>query len=563
MKKTILLVFAFAIAVSLQSIYAQNFEWAKQIGGTSYDGGVSITSDALGNVYVGGFFEGIVDFDPSPGVYNLSSTGSQDIFVLKLDAFGLLVWAKQMGGTGIDGASSITADTSGNLYIIGYFHGTADFDPGPATYNLTSAGNQDVFILKLDASGNFVWAKQLCGTSNLVGSSIAIDSIGNTYVAGSFDGTVDLDPSPASLNFTSAGGTDIFIAKLDALGDLVWAKQIGGTSYDGSPSITTDVFGNVYTTGYFEGTVDFDPGAASLNFTSAGDKDVFISKLDASGSFVWAKQWGGNNRDMSVSIVTDASGNVYSAGNFEGTVDFDPGTGTYNLTSNGSEDVFISKLDASGNLLMAKQFGGNTIDNVYNIAIDASESIYTIGLFQGTADFDPGPATFNLTSTGGKDIYISKLDATGSFEWAKQFGGPSWDEGRSVTVDGYGNVYTTGFFSDTADFDPGTTTYNLASAGNLDIYIHKLSQSTNIAENKFNGRIVAFPNPTSGHFTILLEDEYPDIMLVVRNVIGQEILKKNYTSTSLIEIDVEGKTGVYFVEITAGNNRAIIQIIKE
>jgi hypothetical protein len=561
MKKSILL--AFFIAVGMQNLVAQNFEWAKQMGGTSYDGGISITTDSSGNVYTCGFFEGAVDFDPGTGTYNLSSAGSQDVFISKLDASGNLVWAKQMGGIGIDGASSLCVDALGNVYLTGYFEGTADFDPGPGTFNLTSVGNTDAYVAKLDASGSLIWAKQLSGTNHVISRSIVIDASGNVYTTGDFQGTADFDPSTASFNLTSAGATDIFVSKLDASGNLVWAKHWGDVSSDGALSITTDAASNVYTTGSFEGTVDFDPGSGIYNLTSNGNRDIFISKLDASGNLVWAKHWGGTSRDVCHAITIDASGNLYTTGSFEGTVDFDPGSGIYNLTSNGNSDIFISILDASGNLVLAQQFGGTSSEEGFSISLDASGNIYSVGSFQGTADFDPGPSTFNLISAGYQDIYISKLDASGDFVWVKHCGGTGWDEGRSITTDPSGNIYTTGFFSDTADFNPGTASFNLSSAGLLDVFVHKLSQTTSIANNSFSKYIVAYPNPTTGHLTILLGRKYTDISIVVFNAIGQEVLRKSYSSAKEIDLWLEGKIGVYLVEITSGDNKAVVRLIKE
>jgi uncharacterized protein (TIGR02145 family) len=472
--KTILLILAI-IAIA-QGAKAQTFEWAKQMGGANSEYGESIVVDASGNVYTTGYFEGTADFDPGPGTFNLTSAGLSDVFISKLDASGNFVWAKQLGGSSNARGYSIAVDASGNVYTTGSFSGTADFDPGQGTFNLTSAGLSDVFISKLDASGSFVWAKQLGGSYNDVGNSIAVDAFGNVYTTGSFWETANFDPGPGTFNLTSSGGIDIFISKLDASGNFVWAKQLGGFSYDDGRSIAVDASGNVYTTGYFEGTADFDPGPGTFNLTSTGDSDIFISKLDASGNFVWAKQLGGTSGDYGYSIAVDASGNVYTTGSFYETADFDQGPGTFNLTSSGGIDIFISKLDASGNFVWAKQLGGTSGDFGYSIAVDASGNVYTTGDFEGTADFDPGQGTFNLTSVGNVDIFISKLDASGNFVWAKQLGGTANDYGLSITVDASGNVYTTGSFQGTADFDPGPDTFNLISHGGDDIFVHKLSQ---------------------------------------------------------------------------------------
>jgi len=461
-----------------QLTIAQNYglEWVKQMGGISDDLGSSITTDDNGNVYSTGKFDGTVDFDPGPTTLNLTSVGSKDIFIQKLDTAGNLLWVKQIGGTSFDFGKSITTDVSDNVYTTGRFYGTVDFDPGVGIFNLTSSGDFDIFILKLDAAGNLLWIKQMGGTSNDEGYSIITDAGGNVYTTGWFKGTADFDPGAVITNLTSAGEEDIFILKLSPAGNLLWVKQMGGTYYDKGFSITTDAISNVYTTGYFYGTVDFDPGAGTANLTSANYQDIFIQKLDSSGNFLWAKKMGSTLDDEGNSITTDPSGNVYTTGYFYGTVDFDPGVGITNLTSTEKSDIFIQKLDGSGNLLWAKKIGGSSYDEGRSITTDAVGNVYTTGSFGSIVDFNPGAGNTNLTSAGASDIFIQKLDGAGNFLWAKKMGGTSVDYGHSITTDADGNVYTTGFFGDTADFDPGAGTTNLTSVAYDDIFIQKLSQ---------------------------------------------------------------------------------------
>ncbi|MBC7937565.1 MAG: SBBP repeat-containing protein [Rhizobacter sp.] len=401
-----------------------------------------------------------------------------------------LVWAKQMGSNNADQGLAIAVDAAGNVYTTGYFLSIADFNPDPAvTFNLTPAGQNDIFISKLDASGNFVWAKQLGGTFNDQGYGIAVDASGNVYTTGSFQGTADFNPDPAvTFNLASSGGSnDIFISKLDASGNFVWARQFGSTSNDQGSSITTDASGNVYTTGYFAGTADFNPNPAVTNnlISANGSFDVFISKLDASGNFVWAKQLGGLNTEMGYSIAVDALGNVYTTGTFQGTLanpaDFDPSpAATYYLISAGQGDIFVSKLDASGNFVWAKPLGGASVDIGYSIVTDALGNVYTTGYFNGTADFNPDPAvSYNLTAANA-DVFISKLDAAGNFVWAKQLGGTSGEVGYSIAVDASANVYTAGYFQGTVDFNPDpAVTNNLITAGQADIFVSKLDASGN------------------------------------------------------------------------------------
>ncbi len=459
------------IFLMFSTLFAQ---WALQAGGTSYDYGYGIAVDGSGNSYVTGYFSGTVDFDPGAGTANLTSAGSGDIFIAKYDASGNYVWAGNMGGTFADYGYGIAVDGSGNSYVTGYFQGTADFDPGAGTANLTSAGSRDIFIAKYDASGNYVWAGNMGGTSYDIGYGIAVDGSGNSYVTGYFQGTADFDPGTGTANLSSAGSIDIFIAKYDASGNYVWAGNMGGTSNEFGFGIAVDGSGNSYVTGYFEGTVDFDPGTGTANLSSAGNNDIFIAKYEASGNYAWAIQAGGTSNDIGYGIAVDGSGNSYVTGYFQGTVDFDPGTGTVNLSSAGGYDIFIAKYDASGNYAWAIQAGGTSDEFGFGIAVDGSGNSYVTGYFQGTADFDPGAGTANLTSAGNNDIFIAKYDASGNYVWAGNMGGTSADYGYGIAVDGSGNSYVTGYFQGTADFDPSANTYNLTSAGSSDIFVAKV-----------------------------------------------------------------------------------------
>jgi hypothetical protein len=469
-----------------------NFVFAKQIGnyGDLYTGN-SIAVDAVGNSYTGYFGGGPVDAD----------------FIRKLNALGDSIWTKQINYNSQYSTYSIAMDVSHNhLYTTGNFKGTVDFDPGPGIFNLTSFGNNDdIFISKLDTSGNFVWAKQMGGTYQDVPNSIAVNSYGNVSTTGYFQGTADFDPGSGTYNLTSGSyRQDIFVSKLDSLGNFVWAAQMKNHN-DANPvplgvgkSVTVDSFGNVYSTGYFNDTRDFEPGIGTYYLNSFGGNDIFVSKLDASGNFIWAKQMGGSSRDLANSIAIDAHGNVYTTGTFQGTADFDPSSGSFNLTSNGSDDIFVCKLDALGNFLWAKQMGGTLSDVGTSIALDTSGNAYITGNFQGTANFDPSSSNFTLTSTGNNDIFITKLDASGNFVWAKKIGGYGNDVSNSIALDKFGNTYSTGSFWGTVDFDPGIGTYNLIATGyadpmgtqrdSTDIFISKLDSSGNFVwAIKING----------------------------------------------------------------------------
>jgi gliding motility-associated-like protein len=462
------------------------FNYAKQIGNSGNDAGKSIATDNSGNVYVTGWFSGITDFDPSAATYTLSSFGITDVFVAKYSSVGNFLWVKQIGGTSDDLSSAIALDNNNNIYVTGTFIGTCDFDPSGSTFNLTSVGGtqEDAFFLKLDPTGNFLWANQIGSTLPDYSSAVAIDASNNCYFTGRFNGTVDFDSSPSTFTL-SAITQECYVLKLNTNGNFVWAKSFDFTVGSGNRgnSITIDILGNVLTTGYFYGTTDFDPGAATYTLTSTGQQDVFISKLDNSGNFVWAKSFSGTADEEAYSISSDNDGNVYTTGTFKNTVDFDPSAGVFSLSSTSPGaygDVFVSKLDKQGNFKWAKQIGGNSSMNVgYSIAIDNSSSVFITGMFNGTVDFDPGAATFSVTSLASdNDIFVTKLDSLGSFLWAKTMQGTMDDKAYAVTLDNSGSVYLTGSFNGTVDFDPSASTYTLtnpSATGIPDAFIVKLS----------------------------------------------------------------------------------------
>jgi Ca2+-binding RTX toxin-like protein len=444
------------------------------IGGSNSDEGYSITIDSSGNIYITGFFEGTADFDPSGNTFNLTSAGNRDIFITKLNADGSFAWAKNLGGSNTDEGYDIAVDNSGNVYTTGFFEGTADFDPDPGnTYNLTSSGGSyDIFISKLSADGSFAWAKDLGASNDDRGYGLSIDSSGNVYTTGKFRNTVDFDPDPGNTyNLTSSGGID----------DIFISKLdadgnfVWAKKFGGSDwDFGRDIAIDSSDNIYTTGYFSGTVNFDSFSLTSAGQEDIFISKLNADGTVAWAKEMGGGGFDEGDSIAIDNSGNVYTSGYFQGTADFDPGTGTFPLTSMGGDDAFISKLDADGNFVWAKSFGGSLGDYAEGLTVDSSGNVYISGIFSDTVDFDPGAGTFELTSAGDTDIFISKLNADGSFAWAKNLGGSSGDWSNGITIDSSGNIYTTGSFQDTVDFDPGLGANLNSSAGSYDIFIHKL-----------------------------------------------------------------------------------------
>jgi hypothetical protein len=347
-------------------------------------------------------------------------------------------------------------------------------------------------------SPGFVWAKQLAGTGDDVSVDIALDAAGNAYTAGYFDKTLDCDPGPGTFTLSSDSAKGAYISKLDPQGNFLWAKQISGPPQ--SPSnvsayvmgMAVSPAGEVYITGSFSGAVDFDPGPgqAMMNGGPVGS-NIFICKLDALGNFVWAKQMGNPTigTDSGHSIALDTQNNLYITGYFMGVCDFDPGIGSYTMTTtNAPVEAFVSKFDAAGNFAWARQLQTSSGSMGNDVIVEGSGNIYSTGSFINSGDFDPGPGTYSLTAVGSQESYLWKLDASGNFVWARCVGGPSVDGGTAVATDAAGNAYMSGFFTGTVDLDPGAGTYTVASASNLyDLFILKFDPMGNLTWGRSGG----------------------------------------------------------------------------
>lgn len=391
-------------------------------------------------------------------------------------------WAKHASANGIVDSYGTVTDASGNVYYAGSFTQTTDFDPSSAVLNLTPplAGFADVFIVKFTPSGDLIWAKQLGGNNDDNLTALAIDANNNLILAGYFFGTSDFNPGAGSNTLTSAGATDIFVCKLDSSGAYVWARRMGTVSDDQAYNVAVDNAGNVITIGTFYNTVDFNPGAGVNNFTSFGDMDIFINKLDANGNYLWNVAYGSSLMDAGYGITTDASNNVYVVGGFNGTIDFDPGAGTTSLSTGGAMNSFLVKLTSAGALSFARAVVGFDAGQGNTVQVDASGNIIIGGQFVGTADFDLGAGLNYLNAVGSADQYLLKVTPAGNTDFVKVIGGPVFDRINSVIVDNTNNIYTAGSFSGTLDFDPNAGVTNLVSAGSTDCYIAKYSNLGNL-----------------------------------------------------------------------------------
>ncbi|MFA5781679.1 MAG: SBBP repeat-containing protein [Bacteroidales bacterium] len=467
MKKIIytLTILLFSGIVSFGQI--PGWPWAKNIGGSNYDQGNSITTDGFGNAYLtGGFKSSAITF----GSATLTNAGNYDVFIAKYDPSGNVLWAQRAGGSGDDWGYSITTDSLGNVYLTGMFK-SSTITFGSTTLTNAGSNTRDIFIVKYDPSGNVLWAQNAGGSNDDSGNSISADSLGNVYLTGNFKSSVITFGSTTLTNDTTNGTPDMFFVKYNANGNVLWAQRAGGTGGDDGNSISTDSYGNIYLTGYFQSSAII---FGSYTLTNTGSYDVFIAKYDPSGNVLWAKSAVGSGMDFSTSITTDSFDNVYLTGWFvSSTITF----GSDTLTNAGGGvypyDIFIAKYDSSGNVLWAQRAGGTGSDAGNSISTDSYGNIYLTGYFNSSAIIF---GSDTLINAGISDIFITKYDSSGNVLWAKRNGGSLDDNGYSIAIDDFDNGYITGMFKSSAiAFDSDT----LTNAGNYDIYIAKLSIADN------------------------------------------------------------------------------------
>jgi hypothetical protein len=567
MKKTIVVILGMSIS-NLVFSQVPNHHWTKSINGGSSASGKCITTDEFGNVYTAGVFGSTSDFDPSAGVSNLISNGGLDVYLVKTNPQGDFIWAKNFGGSNDDIPSEIVISATGNVYLTGIFEGTADFNPEAAVSSLTSIGQQDVFVLKVNSNGQYLWAKSIGSTNNDEGNGIDIDDFNESvFVIGTFSLTIDLDPGAGTQNTTSLGSTDVFMLKLNASGDYVTSKTAGSISADrGEDIIINETTGDQYMTGFVGGTADFDPGVAVVEVI--GSNDIFLWKLSEANNLVYAKKMGGIAVDEGRNIDLDASGNVYINGSFISTCNFDPNGGTLNITSNGSDDVFVAKLTASGNLTWVKTFGSIGTEDFMDMDVTSFGDVYVTGEMADDMDANPDAVlTANLIKNGTEDAYIVSLDSDGTFNWATNYGASSigsYTRGFGIFADEFDNVFTTGYYQGTVDFDPSGASTSYTSISGSDIWFQKLGPGFNGLNEEINlNEVQLFPNPSNGKCSLTSSKGFNEAILTVTDLNGKEVYSRKQISAPTIELDLSYlKNGSYLISIQENTSISIKRFVK-
>jgi len=514
-------------------------------------------------------------------------------------------WAQRFGANPFDRGYAIAADAAGNSYVTGYFRSTVAF----GSASLTSVGGEDLFVAKLDPDGAVVWATRAGGTGLDKGYGIATDGQGNCFVTGHFLGTAIF----GNTTLTAVGNVDVFIAKLDASGAFVWAKGFGGTAGDLGQGIAADALGNSYVTGNFSGTVAF--GATTLQSPS---DDVFITKLDPDGEFLWARNAGGADLDAGRAIAVDDTGSCYVTGQI-GSLSTAPGYtatfGTIVLTTVGNGDVFVAKLDTDGAFLWAHRAGGAANEMGTGVSLDASGNCYLTGYFGSTATF--GTTDLTAASAAQSDAFVARLNAAGAWQWAVRAGGAADDGGSSIATDATGHSIVAGTFGGTVTFgttelsvandgavfiaevdtdgtflsaqrvgasineryngavamDPvgqayvtgwfrgeasfGGTTLTAASS-NDDIFVLKMSdRPASIREGSVTASVEAFPNPTCA--TLHLRSDAPIRNVSIYNALGSLVQTEARSTFSMEPLPA----GLYLLHINTAQGLGTVRVLRE
>jgi hypothetical protein len=427
MNRTVLALFVIAFAAIRSAAAAPPpYNWVTKAGGPDSVFAAQIVADSAGNTYATGEFEGTATF----GAVTLTSSGGRDIYVAKFGPDGTILWAKAAGSPGYDFGAGIAVDGAGAAYVTGKFTGTATFD----TVHVTATGGDDLFVAKYDGFGNVVWVRRAGGSSTAddftYGYGVGVDAGGNSYVTGAFYG--DAQFGSVAL---SAADYDVFVAKFGPAGAPVWAKRAGGAGYDAAYGIAVDAAGNAAITGeYYSSSMSF--GTATL--TNSRFDDIFTARYNASGAVIWAQTGGGKGYDYGYGVAVDTSGNSYMVGGFDGAATF----GTVNLSS-ASSSICAVKYGPTGSVVWAKNVVDPGNDANASVAVDSAANVYVA----------------SGVDSPTQRLFATKLDRSGAVLWTK-YAGSQYGAiyGRGIAVDGTGRSYPISEFGGTVNFDAGMYT---------------------------------------------------------------------------------------------------------
>lgn len=506
--------------------------------------------DAQGNIIAVGNFNNTLDLDPSSNTALRTSFGQSDAFLVKLDSSGNFLWGKQLGGPAGDFANAVQVDELGNIYVAGLFEGTADFEDGAATASLTSRGELDVFLCKFSPQGSLLWRQQIGDSLKELSPFLNYGQDNHLYLTASFEGTVDFDPGAGIDTLGSSGQQDIFLLKLDSSGAFIWVKQLEGLDYQYSGGLAADSAGNVYITGSFVGQVNFNAGASPANvLTSQMGTDIFLAKYNSNSDLVWVHGFGSLGFEIGTAVILDEQNNPVMAGSFDNSIDFDPSSANFTLSSQGSRDVVVAKYSSTGALIWAKNAGGTAIDFSTALSLGKNGEIYCSGSFANTADFDLNTTQVIRNSNGNSDAFLWQLSSQGNFLNVLTAGGTKADQGNAVATNANGQWVWGGSVLDSAIFSDGSNNQKFICQDIEDAFIYGSSlQTVGLESSPISAHeIQIFPNPSQGNISILLKSKERLNMSII-DTQGKVIWRKQ-SNESLQPLELDLPAGMYFLQI--------------
>ncbi len=439
-----------------------------------------IAMDSEKNIITVWSLAGTADFNPRNGTALRASDNGQ-VVVSKIDKAGKLKWAVQLGTpqfqTGSVTPYAMSTDASDNIFIVGQFSGTADFDPGANANLLTNAGDSSGgFIVKLNSAGQFVWAGHFASTSDAAITGITTGFDDKIVVCGRYYDSMDFNPTAAlTTTLTSAGSGDAFVIQLLTDGNLGFSANIRDDASETCEGVVQDAQGNIYYTGTFTGfsqtgNVDFDPSGGSFVMGGTGFSSVYIVKVTKDRGFLWAKQFNSNGNSLgNPRIAVDKNGDVFVSGTFYETCDFDPGAGVFNLAPTSNSAAYLVKLSMAGEFIWVKAVSGNDLIPA-SLTTDKKGAVYLSCLFVALAK--TGLATAFADSSkipSYYQVYFEKRKPNGKRVWSGTIG-----DDRSITlsdglvVDRKLKLYSAASFNKTIDIEPGESEVNRTAEGGRD-----------------------------------------------------------------------------------------------
>ena len=451
--KRFLQVVSVCLLTSISLAQGIKHDWAKGFLGAGESEGIAVTSDDDENVYVTGLYEGIIDFDPGLDSLKMDAT-EHSIFIVKLNSDGELIWVKSIKAIYSLG-EDIAVASDGSVYVTGFFTGTLDFNPGSGINELTSKGGSDIFVLKLDSDGNYIWARSIGGNSNDMGNQIEITKNNNVIIYGKFNKTVDFNPLTATANLTVAKSSG-FVLKLSNYGTYYWAKKLETTGFVTTGHLNIDKYGDILLSGEFSGTLDLNPSSGIKEIYSDGNSSTtFALKLSSNGIFKWGYQGGKSQYGaLGSSITSDIYGNVYLAGTTTDTADFDPSSGESFINNSTNQTVFIVKLSSAGSFLWVTSTKKNLNIFTVHIGVTDDNCPFLTTRTYTTLFHNPNTKITEVsTDFSGPRLCFVKFDTDGKIVLARTTETEKWSYTRASHVTSQGNIYTTGVFKDYHDFD--------------------------------------------------------------------------------------------------------------